>query len=88
MGIDNAFLPANVNATITLVDTETAMEPKAYYSAVDGEDEALGIIGPQFNAPLFWILSSALIVWFFVIVALSFIHMVNQRKKEDLKRQL
>jgi hypothetical protein len=64
------------------------MEPKAYYSAVDGEDEALGIIGPQFNAPLFWILSSALIVWFFVILALSFIHMVNQRKKEDLKRQL
>ena len=77
MGIDNAFLPSDVEATITLVDTETAMEPKAYYSQLDEDDEALGIIGPQFNAPLFWILSSALIVWFFVIVALSIIHMLN-----------
>ena len=75
VGIDSAFLPADLETTITLVNSKGIMTPNEFYYTDADEEVPLGVIPPQFNAPLFWTLSATLIAWALLIIGLSITHM-------------
>ena len=79
------ILPADTRVEISIVDTSTVYSKSDYQVSVlaqDGttsNDDVPGVYGPQTSEPLFYIITSVLVLWVLGVITISIVYSAKKR---------